>query len=146
MIRASILTMVAVVCLIATIVASQRAIANPAVYELGSDPMVGFNLITWWDWGSSGTSTWQNAVDQVYNAGFREISISPVRYFNTTTGVISATNQQSPQLSHIEAAVVRAKSLGMRVTLNPFVEPENFSTWRHLQPDRRQRFVESILE
>src|SRR3954466_11909526 len=107
-----------------------RAGANPAVYELGSDPMVGFNLISWWDFGSSGTSTWQNAVQQVYNAGFREISISPVRYFNTTTGVISATNQQSPQLSHIDAAVVRAKSLGMRVTLNPFVEPQNFSQWR----------------
>lgn len=119
-----------IVCITAGIGGLRQATANPAVYELGSDPMVGFNLISWWDFGSSGTSTWQNAVQQVYNAGFREISISPVRYFNTTTGVISATNQQSPQLSHIEAAVVRAKSLGMRVTLNPFVEPENFSTWR----------------
>jgi Glycoside Hydrolase Family 113 len=104
--------------------------ANPAVYELGSDPMVGFNLISWWDWGSAGTSVWQNAVQQVYNAGFREISISPVRYFNMTTGVISTSGSQTPQLTHINDAVVRAKSLGMRVTLNPFVEPQGFSTWR----------------
>src|SRR4051812_30957468 len=123
-------TVAIIVCVVVGSNVAPRADANPAVYELGSDPMLGFNLISWWDFGSSGTSTWQNAVQQVYNAGFREISISPVRYFNLTTGVISAAHQKSPQLSHIEAAVVRAKSPGMRVTLNPFVEPENFSTWR----------------
>src|SRR3954468_3812816 len=102
-----------VASIFACLILAPQTVANPAVYELGSDPMVGFNLISWWDWGSSGTNVWQNAVQQVYDAGFREISISPVRYFNLTTGIISATNQQSPQLSHIEAAVVRAKSLGM---------------------------------
>jgi hypothetical protein len=107
-----------------------RVAANPAVYELGSDPMVGFNLVTWWDWGSSGETTWRNAVDQVYNAGFREISISPVRFFSLTTGVIASSGQKTPQLAHIAAAVDEAKLHGMRVTLNPFVEPENFSTWR----------------
>src|SRR3954468_13385647 len=131
MIRLSTRVIVAIiVCVVAGSNVAPRAGANPAVYELGSDPMVGFNLISWWDFGSTGTSVWQNAVQQVYNAGFREISISPVRYFNLTTGVISPTGQQTPQLSHIEAAIVRAKSLGMRVTLNPFVEPQNFSTWR----------------
>src|SRR4051794_26912669 len=131
MIRLSSLSLtVMMVCIVGASGAPQRAAANPTVYELGSDPMVGFNLISWWDWGTSGTSVWQNAVQQIYSAGFREISISPVRYFDLTTGVISSTGQQTPQLSDIEAAVVRAKSLGMRVTLNPFVEPQNFSTWR----------------
>ncbi len=117
------------VCLMGASVAPQRAAANPAVYELGSDPAVGFNLISWWNFGSSGVSTWENAVQDLYNAGFRSVSISPVRYVTVGTGVIATTSQKGPELSHISAAVARAKSLGMRVTLNPFVEPSD-SSWR----------------
>ncbi len=99
-----------------------RAVANPAVYEIGSDPAVGFNLISWFNFGSSGVSTWQNAVQGLYDAGFRSVSISPVRFVNINTGQILTTSPKGPELSHIDAAVARAKSLGMRVTLNPFVE------------------------
>src|SRR5437868_6993814 len=102
--------------------ARQPAAANPAVYEVGSDPAVGFNLISWFNFGSSGVSTWQNAVQSVYDAGFREVSISPVRFVDINTGQILATSPKGPELSHIDAAVARAKSLGMRVTLNPFFE------------------------
>ncbi|MFO0788160.1 MAG: hypothetical protein U0805_01805 [Pirellulales bacterium] len=102
--------------------ARERARANPAVYELGSDPAVGFNLISWYNFGASGASTWQNAVQGLYDAGFRSVSISPVRFVNINTGQILATSPKGPELSHIEAGVARAKSLGMRVTLNPFVE------------------------
>jgi len=101
---------------------TSRAVADPAVYEIGDDPGVGFNLISWWNFGSSGASTWQNAVQSVYDAGFREVSISPVRFVNIDTGAILATSQRGPELSHIAAGVARAESLGMRVTLNPFVE------------------------
>jgi hypothetical protein len=102
--------------------AIQPATANTAVYEVGDDPAVGFNLISWWNFGGSGVSTWQNAVQSVYNAGFRSVSISPVRYVDIDTGAILSTSPRGPELSHIEAGVARAKSLGMRVTLNPFVE------------------------
>src|SRR3954449_11493898 len=104
------------VCVLAEFGAPQWAAANPAVYELGSDPAVGFNLISWWDFGASGASTWQNAVQSVYNAGFREVSLSPVRFFNQTTGVIASSGQKTPNLNDIAAGVSWAKTHGMRVT------------------------------
>jgi hypothetical protein len=46
-----------------------RANANPALYEPATDPAVGFNLISWWNFDNAGTppvdegvSYWQNAV------------------------------------------------------------------------------------
>ena len=63
------------------------AAANPAVYEIGDDPGVGFNLISWFNFDNAGTPAvdegideWQGAVQAMYDAGFREVSISPVRY------------------------------------------------------------------
>src|SRR6476620_8481632 len=90
----------AFLCLVAAINQSSRA--NPAVYEAGSDPSVGFNLISWFNFGSSGASTWQNAVQSIYDAGFRDVSIDPVRFVNISTGQILATSPKGPDLSHIE--------------------------------------------
>jgi hypothetical protein len=98
-----------------------EAIGNPAVYEPAVDPGLGFNLIAWS--GNSG-SNWTNAVDALYAAGFREVSISPVRRFDNNSGQV-ITNSGYPPLSAVEAGVLRAKQLGMRVTLNPFVELSN---------------------
>jgi hypothetical protein len=106
------------------------ASSNPAVYEVGDDPSLGFNLISWSNFGANGPTTWQTAVQGLGDAGFREVSISPVRFFNTSTFAIATTSSSGPDLDAIEAGVVRAKSLGMRVTLNPFVEPQNFVQWR----------------
>jgi hypothetical protein len=101
---------------------SEVARGNPAVYEVGNDPSVGFNLISWFNSGGSGPSTWQNAVQSMYTAGFRDVSIDPVRFVNISTGEILATSPKGPDMDAISAAVVKAKQLGMRVTLNPFVE------------------------
>ena len=109
-------------CEVALLSVPRHSMASSALYESGSDPALGFNLVSWWNFGSSGASTWQNAVQSAYDAGFREISISPLRFVNINTGAISATSPRGPDLSHVEAGVERAKSLGMRVTLNPFVE------------------------
>ncbi len=103
---------------------------DPGVYEVGSDPSVGFNLISWANFGGGGASTWENAVQSIYDAGFSEVSISPVRYITLGTGSIATSSSQGPELAHIAAGISRAKSLGMRVTVNPFVEPAGFSTWR----------------
>ena len=89
---------------------------------------LGFNLIAWS--GNSGSS-WTNAVNALYAAGFREVSISPVRRFDNNTG--RCANSCYPPLSAVEAGVARAKQLGMRVTLNPFVELSNLpggQSWR----------------
>src|SRR5258707_11906749 len=116
------------VCLVGASGNLQQVAANPTVYEFGSDPAVGFNIISWWNFDNSGTpavdegvSVWQNAVQSIYDAGFREVSISPVRYFDLTTFAIAPTSGKGPELTSIDAAVARAKQLGMRVTLNPFV-------------------------
>jgi hypothetical protein len=103
--------------------------ANPAVYEPATDPGLGFNLIAWS--GNNGAS-WTSAIDTLYNAGFREVSISPVRRFDNNTGAV-ISNFGYPTLAAVEAGVVRAKELGMRVTLNPFVELSNLpggQSWR----------------
>jgi len=73
-------------CVLAISVEVRTATADPAVYEIGEDPAVGFNLISWWNFGGSGVSTWQNAVQSVYDAGFRSVSISPVRYVTAGHG------------------------------------------------------------
>jgi hypothetical protein len=106
------------------------ASANPTVYEPARDPAVGFNLIAWS--GNNGSS-WTNAINALYAAGFREVSISPVRRFNNNTGAV-ISNSGYPSLTAIDAGVARAKQLGMRVTLNPFVElanlPPQANGWR----------------
>lgn len=96
--------------------------ADPAVYEPATDPGLGFNLIAWS--GNTDASRWTNAVNALYAAGFREVSISPIRRFDYNTGGV-ISNFGYPTLTAIEAGVVRAKQLGMRVTLNPFVEVSN---------------------
>lgn len=103
---------------------------DPAVYEPNTDPEVGFNLISWFNFGGSGANRWQSAVRGLHDAGFTEVSISPVRFVDPSTGVIANSSSKGPELSHIAAGVAEAKSLGMRVTVNPFVEPENFAFWR----------------
>jgi len=103
---------------------------DPSVYEIGADPGVGFNLISWANFGGSGASIWENAVQSIYDAGFSEVSISPVRFVTLGSGSIATSSVKGPELIHIAAGISKAKSLGMRVTVNPFVEPENFSMWR----------------
>ena len=106
------------------------AVADPAAYEPGVDPGVGFNLVSWANFGGGGASVWENAVQSAYDAGFDEVSLSPVRFYTPGTGAIAPTSSKGPELSHVAAGITRAKSLGMRVTVNPFVEPVGFSTWR----------------
>ena len=65
----------------------RHAAGNPNVYEPALDPAVGFNLIAW---NTTANSTaWQNAVQSLYDNGFREVSISPVRLVNVSTGNIT---------------------------------------------------------
>ena len=111
--------------------AAQRfAFADVSMYEADRDPGVGFNLVSWANFGATGNSVWENAVQSVHDAGFGEVSLSPVRFYTPGVGSIAATSSQGPELSHVAAGIARAKQLGMRVTVNPFVEPVGFSTWR----------------
>lgn len=105
------------------------AAADPTLYEAGSDPGVGFNFVSWSNF-AGGAQVWENAVQSAFDAGFDEVSLSPVRYYTIGSGSIAATSSQGPELSHVAAGVARAKSLGMRVTVNPFIEPVNFTEWR----------------
>ena len=107
----------AALCIASLLILAQQAVANPAVFEPATDPGIGFNLIAWS--GNSGTN-WSGAIDSMYAAGFREVSISPVRRLDGATGNITAGSY--PPLTAVDAGVARAKQLGMRVTLNPFVE------------------------
>ena len=45
--------------LLASISLAPRAGADPAVYEVGDDPSLGFNLISWSNFGVNGPAAWQ---------------------------------------------------------------------------------------
>lgn len=119
-------TLAAVLCI--SFLAPLAVLADGQSYE-ASDPGLGFNMISWWN-DPQGEALWESSVQQVYDYGFRHVSICPVRYFDPSTGAIAASSPKGPELSHIAAGVAKAKSLGMTVTVNPFVEPENFTFWR----------------
>lgn len=108
---------------------ASAAAAAPGRYEPSVDPGLGFNLVSWGNF-SNGSQVWQNAVQSVFDAGFSEVSLIPVRFYSPGVGSIAATSSSGPELAHIAAGIARAKSLGMRVTVNPFVEPVGFSAWR----------------
>ena len=80
----------------------------------GLDPVPGFNLVSWWNFGAEGASKWEAAVDDLFAHDFRAVSLIPVRYVDLTTGAISG-EQKAPEIAHIAAGVARAKSLGMTV-------------------------------
>lgn len=111
------------------LLSASGAVASPQVYEPG-DTGLGFNLVSWWNAGSEGEAIWEGAIADLYDHGHTHVSICPVRFFDKNTGAIATTSAKGPELSHIAAGVAKAKSLGMTVTVNPFVEYENFETWR----------------
>lgn len=99
--------------------------AAHGVYETNLDPGVGFNLISW----SNNTTGahWVTAIDRMYQNGFRHVSLSPLRFANINTGQLltDAESAQGSPLSSLVVGLERATQLGMKVTLNPFIEPYN---------------------
>jgi hypothetical protein len=74
-------------------------------------------------------------VQTLHNQGVREVSLVTYRFLSgTTVTTTSAFGHQRPADSSIAAAIVKAKSLGMTVTLNPFIQKDEAggigSTWR----------------
>jgi len=118
------------VIVLCVVLMPQVACGIESVYEPGVDPAIGFNLISWWNFGLPSAGYWEDAVQSLYDAGFRDVSVCPVRYVDPATGAISISPTKSPVLSHVAGAVLRAKTLGMTVTVNPFVEYQDFTQWR----------------
>ena len=118
----------------ATLLAALPCQADVVQYESGVDPGVGFNLVSWGNF-ANGAQVWEGAVQAAFDAGFDEVSLSPIRFVETSSsaaspaGTIAAASTRGPELSHVAAGVARAKSLGMRVTVNPFVELKNGSNY-----------------
>lgn len=105
--------------------------ANPTLYEPGVDPAVGVNLVSWWNFGGDGAAVWENAVQDVFDHGIRSVSLVPIRFVDLSTGrLIAEPHSNGPDLAHVAAGAARASALGMSVTINPFVEADNFSQWR----------------
>ncbi len=122
-------------CAAALLISSAPAGAGETLYEPGDDTGLGFNLVSWWNPetdGMDGSAVWEYAVQDAWNHGFTHVSLCPVRYFEPSTGTIAVTSEKGPELSHIAAGAARAKSLGMTVTINPFVEYQDFTQWRGL--------------
>jgi hypothetical protein len=94
------------------------------------DPALGFNLVSFANFGRDGESVWRDAITDLHEHGVCNVSLCPVRFVDPSTGSIAARSDRAPDLSHIAAAVAEAKTLGMVVTLNPFVEIEGFTFWR----------------
>lgn len=101
--------------------------AADGVYETNADPRMGFNLISWWDGTTS--AHWADAVQRVHDAGFSEVSLSPLRFVDIDSGNIltDAQSTQGSPLASLVGGLQRATQLGMKVTLNPFIEPYDAS-------------------
>ncbi|MGL4512476.1 MAG: glycoside hydrolase family 113 [Lacipirellulaceae bacterium] len=101
--------------------------AADGVYETNADPRLGFNLISWWDGTTS--AHWADAVQRVHDAGFREVSLSPLRFVDIDSGnlLTDAQATQGSPLASLVGGLQRATQLGMKVTLNPFIEPYDAS-------------------
>jgi len=95
--------------------------AAEAPFEPGRDSQPGFNLVSWWNFEADGPGKWSHAVQELYDNGYRCVSIVPVRYVNPTTGAITG-GQKSPEIAAIAAGIAEARSLGMTVTVNPVVD------------------------
>lgn len=106
-------------------------------YQTTKDPAVGFNLASWWNFGKDGPRVWQDAVQDLFDRGFRHVTFVHPRFVNPKTWELSTTeNPRLPELSHIEAGVVRAKELGMTTAISLCLETEGFVRWRgELQPE-----------
>jgi hypothetical protein len=108
------------------------AVAVPTRYEPGVDPGLGVNLISWANFGGAGEQVWRDAVQSAYDAGFREVSLSLLRFVEqadagdppNTSGTIPVPTANAPSLAHVAAGVTKAKQLGMTVTVNPMIERE----------------------
>lgn len=107
--------------------------AEPFFYEpepaSNPDPGVGFNLVSWWNFGNDGPAVWEQAVVDLYEHGFRHVSLIPFRFVDPATGVVSTDPmpEKVPDVAHVAAGIHKANELGMTVTVNPFVETPDFS-------------------
>jgi len=97
---------------------------------------LGFNLVSWDNTGAVNIDTWENAVQEMYNAGVRSFAIVTYRFVDKNTGKIYVTSKYGlaspPEDSLIVAAMKKGQELGMQVSLNPFIEIDNPSGIGHI--------------
>jgi hypothetical protein len=115
-----------------------RAAAQPANDKIVEPPRLGFVLVAWDDQFNVNPRAWENSVEEVFEAGIRDITVVTYRFVDRTTGKISARSAYGLELPPSDAVVLAAlekgEQLGMRVSLNPLLEIDNRqdigSQWR----------------
>jgi hypothetical protein len=93
-------------------------------------PRFGVNLVSFKDLGDKAGFVWREAVREIRRLGFCEVSVTPIRFVNLETGAIAPESAEAPRLADVASAVAEAKTAGLTVVVNPFVEPEGFAGWR----------------
>ncbi len=93
---------------------------NPAV-----DPNLGFNIIGFYEQGPEGATDWSQAIRDMHELGANDVTLVAYRDLDEQQGTFVAGS--GANFAHIEAAIVTAKQLGMRVTLSPIFETDG---WR----------------
>jgi hypothetical protein len=120
------LRLVTIAALTSVLLGANVVRGGALTYDAGSDPVLGFNI-----WGVQntpvGAAAWESAIQEMYDSGFRQVAIGHWRYMDADTGAVTSTDPVSwtgaSTDAEIEAAVARAKSLGMSVTFRAFIEP-----------------------
>ena len=106
--------------------------ADTLTYD-ATDPRVGFNI---WDpfRHAEDASRMVDQVNAMKADGFSAVTFIPMAYADLTSGQIQQTwsgdNYGSISDAELSAGIQRAKQLGMRVTVTPFVESRNRSADR----------------
>lgn len=105
--------------------------AAQGIYEPGHDSRVGINL---WRVQPSATTVSQE-IQAMHTAGFGQVALIPIAFADTGTGHISRTDNtgfisQTISDAELDSAIRTAKTLGMGVTVSPFIQTHGLQTSR----------------
>jgi hypothetical protein len=97
--------------------------------RLLASPSLGMNLVAWDAPTNSDARLWQKAIEEVYALGVRRVALVSYALVDPQTGdVLSKSNHGlglGPTRSVMTASIQAARSLGMEVSVRPWVEIDN---------------------
>lgn len=115
-----------------------------SAYDPAMDTNLGFNIVGFYEQSPEGATDWSDAIQEMNDLGASDVTLVLYRVLDASNGTFVANS--GPRLDHIQAGLIRAKELGMTVTLSPIFETDG---WRgDWNPDGslRQNFYSSYSQ
>jgi len=117
------------------LVLTTLAAAQPLRHDPSRDPVIGVNIWSVYA-GGAGVAAWEEQIERIHRMGFGAVTILPQFFVNLATGEVSRQDP-TPRPTYggmsdteLTAAIAKAKSLGLIVTVSPTLEPANRTLFR----------------